>query len=149
MKILFITPAEVQPLNGGIERTTFALSCQLQDEYGYVCRFMNLAEGCSKEQLEEEIQSQHIEIIIAQGADKRISNLLPTLRAIIDKKSWRIFLLFVFHCNPGVELTTMDYGALWYSIYHKINLKASLRQLGWQLLKPIVEARMIKHLKKK
>ena len=51
MNILFITPSEVQPLNGGIERTTFALSRQLRDEYGYVCRFMNLVEGCSKEQL--------------------------------------------------------------------------------------------------
>ena len=149
MNILFITPSEVQPLNGGIERTTLALSRQLRDEYGYSCRFMNLVEGCSQEQIEEEIQSQHIEIILAQGADKRIANLLPLLRTIIDKKNWRIFLLFVFHSNPGVELATMDYGALWYSIFHKINVKASFRQLGWQLIKPIVEARMIKHLKKK
>ena len=149
MNILFITPSEVQPLNGGIERTTHALSRQLHDEYGYVCRFMNLVEGCSREQLEEEIQSQHIDIIIAQGADKRISNLLPVLRAIIDKQGRKIVLLFVFHSNPGVELATMDYGALWYSIFHKINLKTSIRQLGWQLLKPIVETRMIKHLKKK
>lgn len=149
MKILFITPSEVQPLNGGIERTTLALSRQLREEYGYVCRFMNLIDGCSREQLEEEIQSQHIEIIIAQGADKRIANLLPLLRAIIDKKSWKIVLLFVFHSNPGVELATMDYGALWYSISHNINPKTTIRQLGWQLLKPIVEKRMVQHLKEK
>lgn len=149
MNILFITPSEVQPLNGGIERTTLALSRQLEEEYGYTCRFMNLVEGCSKVQLEAEIQSQHIEIIIAQGADKRISNLLPVLRAIIDKQSWKIILLFVYHSNPGVELATMDYGALWYNIFHNINLKTSIRQLGWQLLKPIVETRMVKHLKKK
>jgi glycosyltransferase involved in cell wall biosynthesis len=149
MNILFITPSEVQPLNGGIERTTLALSRQLHGEYGYMCRFMNLVEGCSKEQLEAEIQAQHIDIIIAQGADKRIANLLSLLRTIIDEKNWKIILLFAFHSNPGVELATMDYGALLYSIFHNINTKAAIRQLGWQVLKPFIEGRMIKHLKKK
>lgn len=71
MNILFITPSEVQPLNGGIERTTLALSRQLHGEYGYMCRFMNLVEGCSKEQLEAEIQAQHIDIIIGSGEQIR------------------------------------------------------------------------------
>lgn len=149
MNILFITPSEVQPLNGGIERITASLAKVLQEEYAYSCRFMNLVSGCSKEQLGNEIKKQHIDIIIAQGADKRIANLLPTLREIVDGLNRKVSLLFVFHSNPGVELATMDYGALWNRIIHGIDRKTSLKQLGWQLVKPFVEKRMIAHLQKK
>lgn len=149
MNILFITPSEVQPLNGGIERITSSLARVLQEEYAYSCRFMNLVSGCSKEQLKDEIKQQHIDIIIAQGADKRIANLLPTLREIVDGLERKVSLLFVFHSNPGVELAPMDYGALWNRIIHGIDRSASLKQLGWQLMKPFVEKRMIAHLKKK
>lgn len=149
MKILFITPSEVQPLNGGIERITSSLAKVLQEEYAYSCRFVDLVSGCSKEQLENEIKQQHIDIIITQGADKRIANLLPTLREIIDGLERKVSLLFVFHSNPGVELATMDYGALWNRILYGIDRKASFKQLGWQLMQPFVEKRMIAHLKKK
>lgn len=149
MNILFITPSEVQPLNGGIERITSSLAKILQEEYDYSCRFMNLVSGCSREQLETEIKRQQIDIVIAQGADKRIANLLPTLREIIDGLKRKVSLLFVFHSNPGVELATMDYGALWNRILHGIDRNASLKQLGWQLMKPFVEKRMVAHLRKK
>lgn len=149
MNILFITPSEVQPLNGGIERITSSLAKILQEEYAYSCHFMNLVSGCRKEQLEDEIKQQHIDIIIAQGADKRIANLLPTLREIVDGLERKVSLLFVFHSNPGVELATMDYGALWNRILRGIDRSASLKQLGWQLMHPFVEKRMIVHLKKK
>lgn len=149
MNILFITPTEVQPLNGGIDRITASLAKVLQEEYAYSCRFMNLVSGCSKGQMEYEIKKQHIDIIIAQGADKRIAHLLPTLREIVDGLNRKVSLLFVFHSNPGVELPMMDYGALWNRILYGIDLKASLKQLGWQMMKPLVEKLMIAHLKKK
>ena len=149
MNILFITPSEVQPLNGGIERITYSLSQALSEYNGHTCYFRSLKDNQTKAQWSEYISGNVIDVIVAQGADKRIAQLLPTLREIIDGIDRKIILLFVFHSNPGVELATMDYSALFYRITHGIDLKANLQQLAWQLLKPLICSSMVSHLRTK
>ena len=149
MNILFITPSEVQPLNGGIERITFSLSQALKENYGYTCYFRCLEEDCTERGLEKYISEKDIDIIVAQGANKRIAQLLPMLRCIVDRASRKILLLFVFHSNPGVELATMDYSALFYRLIHGQDIKANLQQLIWQICQPIMRPSMMRHLKEK
>lgn len=146
MNILFITPSEVQPLNGGIERITYSLSQAMSEYYGHACYFRCLEEDCSETAMGKYISEKAIDIIVAQGANKRIAQLLPTLRWIIDKAGRKIVLLFVFHSNPGVELATMDYAALLDRIIHGQDLKANLQQLIWQICQPIINRSMRKHL---
>ena len=149
MNILFITPNEVQPLNGGIERITYSLSQAMREYYGYACYFRCLEEDCSETAMGKYISEKAIDIIVAQGANKRIAQLLPTLRRIIDKAGRKIVLLFVFHSNPGVELATMDYAALWDRMIHGQDLKANLQQLIWQICQPIIKRSMMNHLRTK
>ena len=149
MNILFITPSEVQPLNGGIERITYSLSQALSEYYGYSSYFRCLEEDCTALTLEKYISEKAIDIIVAQGANKRISQLLPMLRQIIDRAERKIILLFVFHSNPGVELATMDYPALFYRLTHGVDIKANLQQLAWQVCRPIINRSMVTHLRKK
>lgn len=149
MNILFITPSEVQPLNGGIERITYSLSQALSEFYGHACYFRCLNDNSSDTQWNEFIILNAIDVIIAQGADKRIAQLLPTLRQIIDKIDRKIILLFVFHSNPGVELATMDYPALFSRIMHGKDMKANIQQLAWQMLKPLMQSFMKSHLRNK
>lgn len=146
MNILFITPSVVQPLNGGIERITYSLSEILKRDYGYGCSFWNLQSGVDMQQLECLIRKKHIEIVISQGADKRISQLLPKVRDIIDTLDWKVSLIFVFHSNPGVELSTMDSRCLWNRILHRQNISANFKQLGWQTLLPLIRTGMMQHL---
>lgn len=149
MNILFITPSEVQPLNGGIERITYSLSQALSEFYGHACYFLCLKDNYTENQWNEYIISNAIDVIVAQGADKRIAQLLPMLRRIIDKIDRKIVLLFVFHSNPGVELATMDYPALFYRIIHGKNIKANIQQLVWHILKPLMQTSMMSHLRNK
>lgn len=149
MNILFITPSEVQPLNGGIERTTLALSQALQAYYGHVCFFRCLEDNYTESQWTAYLDEKKIDIIIAQGADKRIAQLLPSLRKIINGLEHKIILLFAFHSNPGVELITMDYPALLSRLVHGKDVKANIQQLVWQLFKPLMLPSMMKHLKTK
>ena len=146
MNILFITPSVVQPLNGGIERITLSLSEILKASYGYGCFFWDLQSGGDMQQVESLIRHNHIEIVVAQGADKRISQLLPSIRDIIERLDWKVSLLFVFHSNPGVELSTMDFRCLWNRILHKQDLSANIKQLGWQTLLPLIRKGMMRHL---
>ncbi len=149
MNILFITPSEVQPLNGGIERTTYALSQALLTYHGHVCYFRSLEDGYTEQQWENYILEQAIDVIVAQGANKRITQLLPMLRHIVNRAERKIVLLFVFHSNPGVELITMDYTALFNRIIHGIDIKANLQQLAMQLSLPITRKAVQNHLRKK
>lgn len=146
MNILFITPSEVQPLNGGIERITYSLSQALSDFYGHACYFQYLKDNSTETQWSEYIIGNSIDVIVAQGADKRIAQLLPMLRQIIDKIDCKIILLFVFHSNPGVELATMDYHALFTRIMHGKEMKTNIQQLTWQILKPLMRTSMMSHL---
>jgi len=149
MNILFVTPNEVLPLNGGIERITYTLSRALREYYGYTTYFRCLEEDCSEVALEKYISEKAIDIVVAQGANKRISQLMPMLRQIINHAERKIVLLFVFHSNPGVELATMDYPALFYRLTHGIDVKANMQQLVWQVCMPIMRNSMMKHLKQK
>lgn len=149
MNILFITPSEVQPLNGGLERITASLSQALNMHYGHVCYFRNLQDNYTEHQWESYLLNHAIDVIIAQGADKRVAQLLPTLRQVINRLERKMVLLFAFHSNPGVELAKMDYPALFYRLCHGINIKANLQQLAWQLLEPITRKFMLRHLKNK
>jgi glycosyltransferase involved in cell wall biosynthesis len=149
MNILFITPGIVQPLNGGIERTTLALSQALHDFYGHVSSFRSLEDNYTEDQWASYIEERKIDIIIAQGADKRIAQLLPLLRRIINNINHKIVLLFAFHSNPGVELISMDYAALFNRLVHGVDVKANLQQLAWQIGKPIMYRGMMSHLRDK
>ena len=100
MNILFITPSEVQPLNGGIERITYSLSQALSEYHGHACYFRCLKDNNTETQWNDYIVSNEIDVIVAQGADKRIAQLLPMLRQIIDKIDAKG--LFEHHGKIGV-----------------------------------------------
>lgn len=149
MNVLFVTPSAVIPQNGGIERITRSVSDALTDLYGYKCYFLNLTEDCSEEHITQILNEWQINVVITQGADKRISNLLPIIRQAIQQIHHHVALLFVYHINPGVELTHVDYGVLWNRIIHGSNLKANCMQLGMQLLFPFIKHGMKRHLQNK
>lgn len=149
MNILFITPSEVQPLNGGIERITYSLSQALSEYYGHRCYFCCLDDNLTEHGWKKYIIENKINVIIAQGANKRIAQLLPMLRQIIDGAGLKIVLLFVFHSNPGVELATMDCSVLCSRLLHGRNLKSNIQQLVWQMFQPIMRKSMLNHLQDK
>lgn len=149
MNVLFVTPSAVIPQNGGIERITRSVSDALTDLYGYKCYFLNLTEDCSQTHIAQLLNERKINVVIAQGADKRIANLLPIFRQAIQQIPHHVALLFVYHINPGFELTQVDYAVLWNRIVHGSNLKTNCIQLGRQLLSPFVWRSMRHHLKHK
>ena len=149
MNVLFVTPSAVIPQNGGIERITHSVSDALTDLYGYKCYFLNLTEDCEEKHIVQLLNEWQINVVIAQGADKRISNLLPVIRLAIQQINHRVVLVFAYHINPGVELTQMDFGVLWNRIIHGSNLPSNCKQLGMQLLFPFIQRGMRRHLKHK
>lgn len=149
MNILFVTPSAVIPENGGIERITYSVSHALTELYAYRCFFLNLTEDCGETHIAQIVDENQIDVVIAQGADKRIANLLPTIRKVINEANHRVSLVFVYHINPGVELTKVDYPVLWNRLFHGSNLKVNGVQFGLQSLYPVAKGIIFRHLQKK
>lgn len=165
MNLLFVTNKNVYPIIGGIERITCSLAVALSQLYGHRCHSLYTQEneqGGTTEQVFETknlipsenptdyiarlIDKENIDIVIAQGADSRVNNLMPQLRQAVNTSRRHPRLLFVFHNMPGFELPSMDYGVLLYRILHGQNLKKNLKQLFIQTLYPLLKPIMLRRI---
>lgn len=155
MSILFVTNKNVYPLIGGIERITYSVAEALRNIYGMRCYSLYTQENkfgetttdvfegkeClggkdQAEQIAAYIKGNAIKVVIAQGSDARVNELMPQLRDAVDKCPG-VRLLFVYHQMPGFELVPMDVPTLWDRMLHG-NAKAALRQMLIQTIHAIV-----------
>ena len=122
MNILFVTNKNVYPLIGGIERITYSVAEALRNIYSMRCYSLYtqenkfgetttdvfegkecLSEKDQVEQIADYIKGNSIEVVIAQGSDARVNELMPQLRDAVDKCPG-VRLLFVYHQMPGFAL---------------------------------------------
>lgn len=163
MNILFVTNKNVYPLIGGIERITYSVAEALRNIYGMRCFSLYTQENklgkttedvfkrkeclCAENgvgQVVQYIQEEQINVVIAQGSDSRVNNLMPLLREAIDHCEG-VKLLFVYHQMPGFELVPMDNATLWNRLIHS-NKSAALKQIATQILlcvSPRLSQRMV------
>ena len=163
MNILFVTNKNVYPLIGGIERVTYSVAEALRNIYGMRCFSLYTQEnklgkttedvferkecfGAEKavEQVVQYLQEEQIKVVIAQGSDSRVNNLMPLLREAVDQCKG-VKLLFVYHQMPGFELVPMDKATLWNRLIHG-NKSAAIKQIATQLLlcvSPRLSQRMV------
>lgn len=151
MNILFVTNKNVYPLIGGIERVTYSVAEALRNIYGIRCFSLYTQEnklgkttedvferkeclGAEKavEQVVQYLQEEQIKVVIAQGSDSRVNNLMPLLREAVDQCTG-VKLLFVYHQMPGFELVQMDSVTLWHRLIHG-NRVAAMKQIATQIL---------------
>lgn len=151
MNILFITNKNVYPLIGGIERITYSVAEALRNIYSMRCFSLYTQEnslGKTTEDVFERkeclnsvnpvlhvvnyIQEGSIHVVIAQGSDYRVNNLMPMLREAVDQCK-DVKLLFVYHQMPGFELVPMDGATLWSRLIHG-NKVAAIKQIATQIL---------------
>lgn len=151
MNILFVTNKNVYPLIGGIERITYSVAEALRNIYGMRCyslytqenklgkttedvfeRKECLGEEKLVEQVVKYLKEEQIKVVIAQGSDSRVNNLMPMLREAVDQCEG-VKLLFVYHQMPGFELVPMDSATLWHRLIHG-NKVAALKQIATQIL---------------
>ena len=155
MNILFVTNKNVYPLIGGIERITYSVAESLTNIYGMRCFSLytqeNTFNGTTEdvfivktclqpespaEQIAELIQNETINIVVAQGSDSRVNNLMPVLREAVDKCTG-VKLVFVYHQMPGFELVSMDWKTLFHRMKHGDKL-AAIKQVLTQVLLAIL-----------
>ncbi len=160
MNILFVTNKNVYPLIGGIERITYSVAEALRNIYGMHCYSLYTQENkfgetttdvfeekeCLREkdqveQIAAYIKKNAIEVVIAQGSDARVNQLMPQLREAVDQCTG-VKLLFVYHQMPGFELVPMDVPTLWHRLFHG-NKSAALRQLLIQLLPSSIATKLV------
>lgn len=151
MNILFITNKNVYPLIGGIERITYSVAEALRNIYGIRCFSLYTQEnkwGKSTEdvfisktclqadnpvaQIADLLQKEAIDVVVAQGSDSRVNNLMPSLREAVDL-CMGVKLLFVYHQMPGFELVPMDRATLFNRLWHG-NTSAAMKQMIIQVL---------------
>lgn len=151
MNILFVTNKNVYPLIGGIERITYSVAEALRNIYGMRCFSLYTQENklgkttedvferktCLKsenqvQQVAAYVKEDSIDVVIAQGSDSRVNNLMPMLREAVDQCEG-VKLLFVYHQMPGFELVPMDGATLWNRLVHG-NRAAAIKQIATQIL---------------
>lgn len=151
MNILFVTNKNVYPLIGGIERITYSVAEALRNIYGMRCFSLYTQENklgkttedvferktCLKlenqvQQVAAYVKEDSIDVVIAQGSDSRVNNLMPILREAVDQCEG-VKLLFVYHQMPGFELVPMDGATLWNRLVHG-NRAAAIKQIATQIL---------------
>ncbi len=151
MNILFVTNKNVYPLIGGIERITYSVAEALRNIYGMCCFSLYTQENqlskttedvferktCLKlenqvQQVAAYVKEDSIDVVIAQGSDSRVNNLMPMLREAVDQCEG-VKLLFVYHQMPGFELVPMDGATLWNRLVHG-NRAAAIKQIATQIL---------------
>ena len=164
MNILFVTNKNVYPLIGGIERITYSVAEALRNIYGMRCYSLYTQENSwgettndvfeqkecllstnPVEQIVAYIKRASIQVVIAQGSDARVNELMPQLRAAVDQCPG-VKLLFVYHQMPGFELVPMDVPTLWNRMLHG-NTKAAIRQMLIQVIHsvaPIAAEKMVR-----
>lgn len=151
MNILFVTNKNVYPLIGGIERVTYSVAEALRNIYGMRCFSLYTQEnklGKTTEdvfdrkeclgtadqvrQVVHYLQEEAIDVVIAQGSDSRVNNLMPLLREAVNQFKG-VKLLFVYHQMPGFELVPMDGATLWNRLMHG-NKAAAIKQIATQII---------------
>ena len=161
MNILFVTNKNVYPLIGGIERITYSVAEALRNIYGMHCFSLYtqenklgetttdvfdgkecLGEKDQVKQMADCIRKNGIQVVIAQGSDARVNQLMPQLREAVDQCQG-VKLLFVYHQMPGFELVPMDVPTLWHRLLHG-NKSAALRQLLIQILPSYIATRLVR-----
>ena len=166
MNILFVTNKNVYPLIGGIERITYSVAEALRNVYGMHCYSLYTQEnklGKTTEDVFERkeclgaengvrqviqyIQETQINVVIAQGSDSRVNNLMPLLREAVDQCEG-VKLLFVYHQMPGFELVPMDNATLWHRLIHG-NKAAALKQIATQIILSISHRLAVRMVEKK
>ena len=152
MNILFVTNKNVYPLIGGIERITYAVAEALRNIYGMQCYSLYTQENvlgqttdgvfeakeCLRlanqvEQITAYLQANSIDVIIAQGSDARVNQLMPQLREAVNQCKG-VKLLFVYHTMPSFELKPIDADVLWQRLKKGKNKAAACKQALIQLL---------------
>ena len=155
MNILFVTNKNVYPLIGGIERITYSVAEALRNIYGMHCYSLYTQENkfgetttdvfegkeCLNaanqvEQIATYIHKNEIHVVIAQGSDARVNQLMPQLREAVIQCAG-VKLLFVYHQMPGFELVPMDWATLWNRLWYG-DKKAALRQMLIQSIQTVV-----------
>lgn len=151
MNILFVTNKNVYPLIGGIERITYSVAEALRNIYGMHCYSLYTQEnkfGKTTEdvfisktclqasnpvsQIADLLQKEAIDVVVAQGSDSRVNNLMPKLREAVDRCK-EVKLIFVYHQMPGFELVPMDSATLNNRIWHG-NTSAAMKQIITQVI---------------
>lgn len=151
MNILFVTNKNVYPLIGGIERITYSVAEALRNIYGMRCFSLYTQENklgkttedvferkeCLRtengvEQVVQYLREEQIKVVIAQGSDSRVNNLMPLLREAVDQCEG-VKLLFVYHQMPGFELVPMDRATLRNRLRHG-NKTAAIKQIATQII---------------
>lgn len=165
MNILFLTPKDVHPTAGGIERITYTLARLLRQRYGYGFGLVYLDEVADdtkstdvfdyKCHLPYEtfadgiagVLNQHqVDVVIVQGSDVRLSRLMAPIRAVAPSDTR---LLFVFHSMPGFELVRINRGTLLYRLLHGQALKANIVQLAMQTASRLAPPLVKRYLRSK
>ena len=151
MNILFVTNKNVYPLIGGIERITYVLAQAFSQLYGWKCHSLYTQENNLHKTTDDAFISKYllsgsnsldevitiidrcdIQVIIAQGADSRVNEIMPLLRQACDNSKQHPSLLFVYHNMPGFELVGMDVKTLFHRLLTGHNKSAALRQIVLQ-----------------
>ena len=159
MNILFVTNKNVYPLIGGIERITYVLASAFSHLYGWDCHSLYTQENNLNKTTDDVFKTKHllssnnstytisqiidthnIQVIIAQGADGRVNDIMPDLRKACDESKRHPTLLFVYHNMPGFELVSMDVITLFQRMLFGHNKIASLRQFVLQSVYKIIPA---------
>ena len=154
MNILFITNKNVYPLIGGIERITYSVAEALRNIYGMRCFSLYTQENklgkttedvferkeClgAEEQVQQVVhyvQEEAIDVVIAQGSDYRVNDLMPMLREAVDQCTG-VKLLYVYHQMPGFELVPMDRATLLHRLLHG-NKAAAVKQIATQIIESV------------
>ena len=152
MNILFVTNKNVYPLIGGIERITYSVAEALRNIYGMRCYSLYtqenmlgatttdvfedkecLSEKDQVEQIAAYIKDHAIDVVIAQGSDARVNDIMPQLREAVDQCTG-VKLLFVYHTMPSFELRPIDFGVLLHRLLKGGNKKAACKQSLIQFL---------------
>ena len=152
MNILFVTNRNVYPLIGGIERITYAVAEALRNIYGMHCYSLYtqenvlgqttegvfegkvcLSEKDQVEQIAAYIKGNAINVVIAQGSDARVNQLMPQLKEAANQ-CHGVKLLFVYHTMPSFELKPIDADVLWHRLVKGKNKSAACKQALIQIL---------------
>ena len=163
MNILFITSKNVNPVSGGIERSTYILATAFTNIYTHLCysaylkrdtdnawpyaEELHLQKGTEYDQLKAFVEKNSIEVIIAQGSVGSINQIVDKIGAAAKTRGAK--LVFSFRNMPGFELVGMDSSVLLYRILHCQQLLNSLGYLIYQTFSLVARPIILRRLKGK
>ncbi|MBO4588377.1 MAG: glycosyltransferase [Bacteroidales bacterium] len=164
MNILFITNKKINPIIGGIERSTETLASALSKSYGHKCHSAYtqrieaepwaygkeylLSKGQESNQLTKIIHDANIDVIIAQGSDDAVTRLVKNIRHSSNSKKGCTFI-YSFRGMPGFEIANPLPKVLFFRLIHRQNTVQNIKNLAIGILNPIAHKLFILFLRKK